>query len=262
MRTVLATLLLATTALAATQASAADVIVDVPAAPVVEIDPVLPFFFTIKAGAGPSLIDNEFVTTTPALAGGTVTTGEFDDDYIVGVGVEAGAFLTDNFRLSAQFNAGRIEHEFEVVDTTTSTNPFAQPGAAVPLVGHTKVYQGFLKGAYEVSFADLGVTSGFFSRSGVFATAGIGFTHLRSKADLFVTPFTVFDADEEDTVVSGVVGIGSTFSFSERLDLISEVNYTFGQDAELGFTIPGAGTAITEAETNAITAQTGLRFRF
>lgn len=261
MRTALTTLLAGTLSiLGATAAQAADVIVDVPAPVEVEIDPVLPFFFTIKAGAGPSLIDNEFVTTTPL---GTVTTGEFDDDWIAGVGVEAGVFLTDNLRLSAQFNGGRIEHEFEVVATTTS--PLSAPGARIPLVGHTKVYQGFAKVGYEVGFDDLGVTSPFLARSGVFATAGVGFTHLRSKADLFATnpfaPGLPFDADEEDTVLSGVVGVGSTFALSDRLDLISEVNYTFGGDAELGFTTP-VGTAVTVTETQAITAQTGLRFRF
>ena len=246
-----------------TAASAADIVLDVPAPVEVAPEPVLPFFLTLKAGYGPSLIDNEFTTTTPL---GTVTDGEFDDDWIAGVGVEAGVFVTDNLRLSAQFNAGRIEHEFEVV--SASTNPFVGPGDRFPLEGHTKVYQGFAKAAYEVSFADLGVTAPFFARSGVFATAGVGFTHLRSKADLFANvfnPAVPFDADEEDTVLSGVVGLGSTFAINDRIDLISEVNYTFGGDAELGFTLPatlGGGTAVTEAETNALTAQTGLRFRF
>ena len=216
----------------------------------VDLPPNYSTFVTVKGGYGASIIDNDFVTRSPAGR----TPGSFDDDFIVGAGVEAGLFLTDNIRISAQFNAGRIEHEFE-----------RTPVGVFRLDGHTKVYQGFAKVAYETRLEDIGLTAPIFSRSSVFATAGIGFTHLRSKADLFANPFAPgvpFDADEEDTVLSGVVGIGSVYRLTDRIDLVSELNYTFGGDADLGFNIAPGVDAVTETETQALTSQIGIRFRF
>lgn len=215
-----------------------------------DLPPNYSTFLTVKAGYGPSIIDNDFVTTSPLGS----TPGSFDDDFIAGVGVEAGMFVTDNIRISAQFNAGRIEHEFE-----------RTPLGTFRLDGHTKVYQGFAKIAYETQLEDIGFTAPIFSRSSVFATAGVGFTHLRSKADLFANPLAPavpFDADVEDTVLSGVIGLGSAYRLTDRIDLISEVNYTFGGDADLGFNIAPGVDAVTVSETQAITSQIGLRFRF
>lgn len=240
-----------------------------------DLDPIAPeiaaqnyqYFVTAKIGAGPSLIDNEFVTTTPTAAGPSVSTGEFDDEWIAGVGVEAGAFLSDNIRVSAQFNIGRIEHDREVLSSGATFAGLTAAGLspALPLNGHTKVYQGFAKVAYEVPLADLGLTAPIFERSSVFAVGGVGFTHLRSKAslDLRIVNGLVGDVDAEDTVLSGLVGFGTAYAITDNLDLVSETNFVFGGDADLGFTLlNGAVRARTVAETQALTSQVGLRFKF
>ena len=202
----------------------------------VEAPEVYRKFVTVKGGYGPSVIDNEF-------QGANVGPGEFRDDYIIGAAVEAGAFLTENIRISLQANIGRIEHE-QIVN----------PNGPFVLEGDTRTFQGFAKLGYETRLADLGLTAPLFSRSSVFAVAGIGFTYLDTEA-LIPGNATITGSD---TVLSGVVGFGSVYRLTDSIDFVSELNYTFGQDVDLK-----VQTVLPiEVETRALTSQIGLRFRF
>ena len=239
---------------------------DLPPVDVVDSVEAYQFFVAGKIGAGPSLIDNDFRTVT-AGDQAAASEGRFEDDWIAGIGVEAGMFLTDNIRISAQFNAGRIEHDQEVLTGGPTFDGLTVVGAspAFGLDGHTKVYQGFAKIGYETRLVDLGFTSPIFERSSIFATAGVGFTHLRSKASLDLTSIGagLGNVNRRDTVLSGQVGFGGAYALTDRIDFVTETNFTFGGDADLGFTLAGGAVeAVTVAETAAITSQLGLRFKF
>lgn len=253
---------LATTILSG-QAFAADAIVDDPVLDPVDIPANYSAFVSIKAGYGPSLINNDFESVA---ANGP--SGEFDDDYIVGGSVEAGYFLTERFRLSAEVNYGRIEHEFQEID-----------GRRFALDGGTNLTQVFAKAAYELPLADIGLTAPIFSRSSLVALGGVGFTHINSGGRLrgdgaLLNPGlaglpVVGAQEEEDTVFSAKVGLGSAYRLTDRIDLVSETSFIFGTDAELSseFALPaalGGGTvkSISDVETNAIVSQIGIRFRF
>ena len=220
-------------------------------------------FVSIKAGYGPSLIDNDFES-----ADGTGTSGFFDDDYIFGGSIEAGYFITERFRLSAELNYGRIEHDRQIIN-----------GTAFDLEGGTNLTQGFIKAAYEMPLADLGLTAPIFERSAIVALGGLGFTHINSGGRLrnvgFAAPvpggaiFLDGRQEEEDTVFSAKVGLGSTYRLTDRIDIVSETSFIFGSDAELTseFAIPaalggGSVTSTSDVETRAIVSQIGIRFRF
>lgn len=225
-----------------------------------DIPPNYSAFVSIKAGYGPSLIDNDFE--------GDESSGSFDDDYIVGGSVEAGYFLTERFRLSAEVNYGRIEHDRQIIN-----------GTAFQLDGGTNLTQVFAKAAYEVPLADLGLTAPIFERSAIVALGGIGFTHINSggrlRADAGILnplaagiPITGVQ-EEEDTVFSAKVGLGSTYRLTDRIDIVSETSFIFGSDAKLTseFAVPaalGGGTAVSTSrvETRAVVSQVGIRFRF
>ena len=247
--------LFAATMLAGT-AHAADVIVDpVPESVAVDLPPSL--FLTVKVGYGPSLIDNSF---EGPFAGGSFE-GEFNDDYLAGIAGEVGAFVNRNVRFSLQGTIGRIEHDQQDV-----TGVPAVPGnffvtGPVDFDGHTKIYQGFVKAAYETRLSDIGLTASFFERSSIFGVGGVGLTHLRSEATVGSGALTGARSNDNDTVVSGLVGVGSVYDFTDNLSLISEANFIFGGDAELDLRL-GQNSIPFEIETQAITFQTGLRFRF
>ena len=243
-----ATTMLGATGLATT-ASAADL--DPVAAP-----DVYRYFVAIKGGYGPSLLDNEFES-----ADGTGTSGEFDDDYIVGGSIEAGAFVTEHLRFSLELNYGRIEHDRQVIN-----------GTAFRLDGGTNLTQLFVKGAYEMPLADLGLTAPIFERSSLVALGGIGFTHINSGGTVRGVPFATGNPaapvvfldgrqEEEDTVFSAKLGLGSVYRLTERIDFVSETSFIFGTEAELSSDF-GVGVSTSNVDTNAIVSQIGLRFKF
>ena len=218
-------------------------------------------FVAVKGGYGPSIIDNEFESTQ-----GTGTNGEFDDDYIFGGSLEAGVFLTDRVRLSVEANYGRIEHDRQVIN-----------GRAFRLDGGTNLFQGFVKAAYELPLADIGFTAPLFERSSLVALGGVGFTHINSGGRLRNFPGAAIDPrlggtlltgvqEEEDTVFSAKVGLGTVYRLTDRIDLVSETSYIFGSDAELTsrFTLPNGVVAVSrsDVETQAVISQFGIRFRF
>ena len=210
--------------------------------PVVDAD-VYRYFVAVRAGYGPSIIDNGFRTNTGA-------TGEVQNKYLLGVSGEAGLFLTERFRVSFEMNYSKVEQEFQVFDT----------GAVIPVDGQTNVFQGFLKAGYEVPVADLGLTSRIFSRSSIAGFAGIGFTQLSSNAVANFGPFTG-SQQADDIVLAGQVGLGTVTRINDRLDFVSETAFVFGGDATLS-TVTPLGVSTSDVETKAITSRFGLRFKF
>ena len=230
-------------------ASAADRVLDPVAAP-----DVYRYFVAIKGGYGPSPRDNDFES-----ADGTGTSGRFEDDYIVGGSIEAGAFVTERLRFSVELNYGRIEHDRQIIN-----------GGAFRLDGGTNLTQVFVKGAYEMPLADLGLNAPIFERSSLVALGGIGFTHINSGGTVRGVPFspggtTPFFLDgrqeEEDTVFSAKLGLGSVYRLTDRVDFVSETSFIFGSEAELSSDF-GLATSTSNVDTNAIVSQIGLRFKF
>ena len=205
-------------------------------------------FIAVRAGYGPSIIDNEFESANGP--------GEAKNEYLLGVSAEAGMFLTERFRISAEFNYSLVERE---------SLDFAA-GFSLPVEGQTNVIQGFLKAGYEVKVSDLGLTAPIFSRSSIAGFAGIGFGHLRSNAVVDFSqlaggaPITG-SQQGSDTVLAGQVGLGTVTRINDRVDFVSETAFVFGQDAEIA-TTSVIGNSVSVVETRAITSRFGLRFKF
>ena len=222
-----------------------------------DLDPVASpdvyrYFVAVKGGYGPSLIDNDY--------SGAGSSGKFDDDHIVGGSLEAGVFLSERMRLSFEVNYGKLEHDTQVVNFRGAAAPLSGRFA---LEGQTNIFQGFVKAAYEMPLSDLGFSAPIFERSSIVALGGIGFTHLDTNGVLNL-PAAVGGPgfqQEEDIVLSGKVGLGSVYRLTDRIDLVSETSFIFGQDATLT-TVNLAGTSTSEVETQAIVSQLGIRFKF
>ena len=247
-------------ALAAAVAAAA--FTAAPTASAADLDPIetpelYRYFVALKGGYGPSLIDNDFES-----ADGTGTDGRFEDDYIFGGSLEAGVFLSERFRLSAEVNYGRIEHDRQIIN-----------GRAFRLDGGTNLTQVFAKAAYEVPLADVGLTAPLFERTSIVALGGLGFTHINSGGTVRnvplptrnpARPFIVRDGiqNEEDTVFSAKVGLGTVYRLTENIDIVSETSFIFGSDAELTSNFGGGLVSTSDVETQAVVSQLGIRFKF
>ena len=241
-------------------ASAADVI-----EPEVVADPVVeaafsPFFVDIKGGFG-TILPKPDVTVSGAFFGSPALNARFEDDWAATGSVEAGAFLTERFRLSGQFVYTYVEQDRLDFDAAAAA-VLGQRSA--PLNGSTDLYQGFAKAAYEVSLADIGFTAPLFARSSVFGTGGIGFSHFRPDFTTTLGAVGTARGNDSDTVLSGLVGFGSIYAFNDRVQLVSETNFIFGEDANLSVNDTlGAGINVPyNVESNHLTSHIGLRFRF
>ena len=238
MKTILAALVASTTLSGA--AFAADI-------DAVEAPALYNYFVAVRAGYGPALIDNDFESGFGP--------GQAENDYLLGVSAEAGVFLTERFRLSAEINYSKVERDALEFDA----------GFALPVEGQTNVIQGFLKAGYEVKVSDLGLTSPIFSRSSIAGFAGIGFGHLRSNAlvDFANAGVPVIGSQQgSDTVLAGQVGLGTVTRINDRVDFVSETAFVFGGDAEIETNAPLIGRTVSTVETRAITSRFGLRFKF
>ncbi|OXT02327.1 hypothetical protein B7H23_05325 [Notoacmeibacter marinus] len=267
-------------ALGTVAANAADVYVD--DTPVIVEAPVEEpgrFYIEARFGYGPALADLDIETeeTAGTVATGTVlgtvpvtipaTTGTIESDYLYGGVLEAGYFVTDIFRIGVEGGIGRLENSYLDIDTpaaVTTTAPV--PGGAVGTIedaqldGGATIYQGFIKGAVEVPVLH---DVGFAKKISIFGTAGIGLMHI-------VTDVTERNSaannggriDDSDTVLAGKVGLGVATQLTDRISLVTEANYIFGEDAEFTLVTSSGNEVATKFETEAITLQTGIRIRF
>jgi len=217
------------------------------------------FYFDIKGSYGPTIPENGFDAGAPLNAG-----GRFQDEIGYGGSLEAGAFLNSNIRLSAELVYGKIEHDKEKIQRL---NGAPINSVKLDLDGETRILQGFLKAAYETRLSDLGAQSVWLQPMSVYALAGIGFSHIENDAILRNAFGPGFDgvANAEDTVLAGKVGAGIVYDLTERVSLVSEYNFVFGQNADVTLRSQAPLPPITvpiEIETNAHTLFTGIRIKF
>ena len=257
--------ILSSTAMLAS-AQAADVIVPEPVIEDPIVENVRRAFLSVKFGYGPAIADNDIDADISALAGpGARVSGFVENDYLVGASVEAGVFLTDNFRVSLEGTYGYVENDTQVVDAAVVP---AFPAGAGLLIGEDTVdgqtftAQGFAKVAYEVPVAENFL---FLREFRVFGTAGVGFVHFNNNLTLTEANNPVFlnaRAEGQDTVLAGKVGFGTVSKLTDRIALTSEFNYLFGEDAELELVTTGGAVVPFELETEALLFQTGIRIAF
>ena len=158
---------------------------------------------------------------------------DIETDYVLGAKIEGGIFLTDRVRVSADFRYSKTE-----IDRLSAG------GASIAVDADFDQYQGFVNVAYEVALADLGLSAPFFERSKVFGIAGVGLAHIDFEG-------------VDDEAFTGKVGLGSVFSLTDNISLVSETNYIFGQDFEFS----GAGVNV-DVDNEEIVSMIGLRFSF
>ncbi len=217
------------------------------------------FYFDIAASAGIVIPQNGFEAGAPLNAG-----GRFQDEIGYGGSLEAGAFLTTNIRVSAELVYGRIVHDQEKIDRLNGVriNAFK-----LDLDGDTRLFQGFLKAAYETRLSDLGAEARWLQPMSVYGIAGAGFSYIENDAILRNAFGAGFDgvADASDAVLAGKIGAGIIYDITDRISLVSEYNFVFGQNADVTLTSQAPLPAISvpiEIETNAHTVFTGLRVKF
>ena len=260
------------TALGST-ALAADVIVPEPVIEDPIVENVRRAFISAKFGYGPAFADNDIeADLSGVVAGltgvannGTTVSGQVENDYLIGGSIEAGYFLTDNFRLSVEGTYGYVENELQVIED--ANNPLGLPGLIGDdeLDGQTFTAQGFLKAAYEVPVAENFL---FLRELRVFGTAGVGFVHFNNNLVLEEANNAVFQdarAEGQDTVLAGKVGFGTVSKLTDRIAFTNEFNYLFGEDADLELvTTPATGSQVVPftLETEAILFQSGIRISF
>lgn len=227
-------------------------------APVVSNDDKL-FYFDVAGSFGLVIPQNGFEAGAPLNA-----EGRFQDEIGYGGSLEAGAFLTSNIRLSAELVYGKIEHDKEKIERL---NGVRINSVKLDLDGETRLFQGFLKAAYETRLSDLGAESLWLQPMSVYGIAGIGFSHIENDAILRNGFGPGFDgvANASDTVLAGKIGAGFVYDITNRVSLVSEYNFVFGQKADVTLQSQAPLPPITapiEIETNAHTLFTGLRIKF
>ena len=248
-------------------ALAADVIVPEPVIEDPIVENVRRAFIGVKFGYGPAFADNDIEVDLGAtdFGPGATASGYVDNDYLIGGSIEAGVFLTDNFRVSLEGTYGYVENDTQVVDAAVVP---AFPAGAGLLIGEDTVdgqtftAQGFAKVAYEVPVAENFL---FLREFRVFGTAGVGFVHFNNNLTLTEANNPVFlnaRAEGQDTVLAGKVGFGTVSKLTDRIALTSEFNYLFGEDAELELVTTGGAVVPFELETEALLFQTGIRIAF
>ncbi len=260
-------------ALGTVAANAADVYVD--DTPVMVEAPVEEpgrFYIEARFGYGPALADLDIETAETA---GTVapvgavtipgTTGKVQSEVLFGGAVEAGYFVTDMFRIGVEGGVGRLVNDYLDVDTpaAVTTSPGGVPIGTIEdaqLDGGATIYQGFIKGAVEVPVLH---DVGFAKQISVFGTAGIGLLHIVTDVQERNTAANNAGViDDSDTVLAGKVGLGVATQLTDRISLVTEANYIFGEDAEFTLVTSSGNEVATKFETEAITLQTGIRIRF
>ncbi|MGI9355057.1 MAG: outer membrane protein [Rhizobiaceae bacterium] len=217
------------------------------------------FYFDVAGSIGIVIPQNSFEAAAPLNAG-----GRFQDKIGYGGSLEAGAFVTTNIRLSAEFVYGRIMHDQEKIDRLGGV-PINS--VKLDLNGETRLFQGFVKAAYETRLSDLGVESLWLQPMSVYALAGIGFSHIENDAILRNAFGPGFDgiADAQDTVLAGKIGAGIVYDITDSLSLVSEYNFVLGQKGDVTLRSQAPQPPITvpiEIETNAHTLFTGIRVKF
>ncbi|MEC5290917.1 outer membrane beta-barrel protein [Aurantimonas sp. C2-6-R+9] len=237
---------LTTVTLIASGANAADVVTVTDTTPVFEPASTYSFYLGLKGGAGPIIGDNDF-TSAPTPFRVERIDGSIDYDTGYAIAVEAGIYLTPNWRAGVELAYARMEPE------TLNQGVFAPFRDS--LNGDIEAYNVFAETAYE--FGPFGVFRPYVK-------AGVGAVHISLDN---VTSSTTFNgvADDSDTVFAGRIGAGAAIALSERFDLIAEYDFTYGQDAEFEFTFPtfpGTGTAPFEVEVAAHRVLAGIRARF
>ena len=258
-----------------TLAYAADVIAPEPVIEDPIVENVRRAFISAKFGYGPAFADNDIEADISAIGGpGGSVSGFVENDYLVGGSIEAGVFLTDNFRLSVEGTYGYVENEEQVVEAASlpaigaAFGSATQAGAEQALIGsdmidgQTFTTQGFIKAAYEVPVARDFL---FLRELRVFGTAGVGFVHFNNNLVLEEANNPAFlgaRAEGQDTVLAGKVGFGTVSRLTDRISLTSEFNYLFGEDAELELVTTNDDVVPFSLETEAILFQTGIRIAF
>lgn len=285
MKTLIAFILSAT---AISTAHAADVTIAEPiaTAPVV-VEDMRNIFIEGRFGIGPALLDLDVDTdeVDGTILGGAVpitipaTNGEIESDLLYGGAVEAGYFLTPNFRLSVEGIIGRLENDQIDIDgpadvvTAAPVGPFpaetpvgALDGSGVStlsgnngLDGGATIYQGFVKAGVEFPILNDIL---FIRQLSLTANAGVGLVHLEVDVTQEGGLGDGNRIDDSDTVLGGKVGVGTVSQLTDSLSLVNEVSYLFAEDGEFTTETPDGNSVPTRIETEAITFQTGLRLRF
>ena len=256
-------------------ALAADVIVPEPVIEDPIVENVRRAFIGVKFGYGPAFADNDIEVDLGAtdFGPGATASGYVDNDYLIGGSIEAGVFLTDNFRVSLEGTYGYVENDEQVIEAVSFPAIGAAFGAGAQaaveadaiggdeLDGQTFTAQGFLKAAYEVPVAENFL---FLRDFRVFATAGVGFVHFNNNLVISDPESDFFGARAEgnDVALAGKVGFGTVSSLTETIALTTEFNYLFGEDAELELVAPDGTVAPFTLETEAIIFQSGIRISF
>ena len=170
--------------------------------------------------------------------------GSFGIDRTIGAKIEAGAFVAERVRVSADLRFTRTNIESFArrdLDRSISTD--------IDVEG----IQGFVNLAYEFPLSDITMLP-LLQRTKVFGIAGIGAADATFKTR----------GEDSDTVVVGKVGVGSVFDITDNVALISETNFIFGRDFEFEFEgsfFPEVAST-TDLENREIVYTIGLRFSF
>lgn len=206
-------------------------------------------YIALKAGGGPLVPDTDY-TAPPTTARPTILSGAISYDEGWYGAMEVGYFLTPNIRAGVELAYGNLDPEsFTGRAANNSFPPFSVTFAS----GDIDSYSAIAEAAYEFD------NFGFF-RPYVKVGAGIGYVSLD---DVTPDPNNFFGfANDSDTVAVGRVGAGFAVPLSDHVDLLADYDFTFGQDAEFDFSLPGTGASApfsVDVEAHRIGA--GLRFR-
>ena len=185
------------------------------------------FYVGVQGATGPALNDLSYSTSNNA--------GDVKLDRAQTLGITAGVFLNENWRVGVDVNYFKIDLD-EVTGTAVGT---------VQANGDTDGYNAFIDVGYETMLSD---------KFGVFAEAGIGFADSEVNAALSGGAGTLSGSDR---ILVGKVGFGSTYQFADNLELFSKYNYVFGKDADYFSSIDG----VAQAEQRMHVFVSGLRLK-
>ena len=204
-----------------------------------------PYYMTIHGAAGQALNDYDFFAPTSNAA--QPLNGDVDIDGAFVIGVSAGMFLDDNWRVGGEINYSSLDPDSMFINNLGG-------GLLVTLDGDVNNISVMIDAAYEVQVNDM---------TAIFFEAGVGIIHADVDNVQTGPGFNGF-IDDSDTALSAKVGVGATYRLNEDWELFGEYNFVFGEDFDLQFTAPGAALNPVpfELENQTHVGLFGVRKRF